>query len=67
MPSTAELAAGDPLRPRDPLDHREDRPSAVNLFPPSEHRGEPPFIDGDRRSPTTAQPEEKEARATSQT
>ena len=55
-----ELVAGDSLRPRQPVDHREDRPGLADPSPPSEPRGEPPFAGVDRRSPASARPEEKE-------
>ena len=54
-----ELAAGDSLRPRHPLDHWEDRPGLADPSLPSESRGEPPFIDGDRWSPASARTEEE--------
>jgi hypothetical protein len=57
--SAAELAAGYSLRPRHPLDHREDRPGLADPSPPSEPRKEPPFAGVDRRSPASARPEEE--------
>lgn len=58
-PSATELAAGDPLHPRQPSDHREDHPALADPSLPSEFRGEPPFGGGDHRNPATARTEEE--------
>ena len=55
-----ELADGDPLHPRRPNNHREDRPGLADPSLPLDPHGEPPFISRDRRNPTLARTEEGE-------
>ena len=52
-PSAAELAADEPLRPRRPVDHREDRLGEVDPSLASDALEEPPFTSDDRRSPAS--------------
>ena len=50
-PSAEELAAGNSFHHRRPNDHWEDRPGLAGPSLPSGALEEPPFVDGDRRSP----------------
>ena len=66
-PSAAELAAGDSLRPRRPVDHREDRLGVADPSLPLNALEEPPFAGDDHRNPAPARAEEKEGEAIGQT
>ena len=62
VPSVAELAAGDSSHHRRPSDHREDRPGLAGPSLPSGALEEPPFVDGDRRSPAPVRAEKRRER-----
>ena len=61
-PSAAELAAGDSLRPRRPVDQRKDRLGVADPSLASDALEEPPFAGDDRQNPAPARVEEKGGR-----
>lgn len=67
LPSAAELAADDSLRPHHSLDHREDRLGVADPSLHSDAREEPPFVGDDRRTPRLCSGREEEGWGTGQT